>query len=149
MKCEDCQELLVEFIHRELDAARRGVLTQHLAGCGECARSCCQLQAEFDDISFALSEKPPAALRERIRGEVEKHFTPSWWRRALELVSHPIPAYGALTFAALPLVLWGVTTRSIPPSDPPAAGNKAPTAQETRVKHYDASSALGITTVLF
>ena len=146
MNCQACQELLVDHLHHELEDQRRARVHAHLADCGECARACCRLQAEFDDIADAHRVRAPAALRETIRTELEAHFAPPWWKRVGLLIAKPVPAYGALALAMLPILYLAspLATRSRA-----AASDHSAPAAEARIKGYDASTTLGAHTIVF
>ena len=145
MKCEDCQELLVEHLHRELGTRQRCAVTTHLGECGECATACCRLQTELDDIALALTEAPRPAVREALRARVEREFSPPWWKQAFAVLAHPVPAYGAVALAMLPLIIWGSPIDLLATESSSA---QTPNA-EARIKNYDASTALGMSTVIF
>ena len=151
MNCDDCQALLVEHLHRELRADHHESVDAHLATCGDCARAACRLRAELDDIAAAHFEEPPAALREALRSQVEVHFRPPWWKRGLSLLRRPVPAYGAVTLAlVMPLLLLASPLASSLRDEPSnSSSDPSRPSGEIRVKRYDASSSLGIATIIF
>jgi len=141
LNCERCESLLIAHLHRELDAETRSAVDGHLASCGSCARACCRLAAELSDIAFGdETDRPGPGVRESLRRNVEREFSPAWWKRMGGWFSRPVPAYGALALAALPLlylVSSFVAER--------AGGASSDAARETHLERYDAGSALSLT----
>lgn len=137
MSCEHCQDHLIDFAHRELDDAAYAAIAGHLAQCPECALEYCRLQADLQGIAAAHTDDAPrpevaAALRER----VAVAMTPPLWRRWTSPLLRPIPIYGAVLAAALPLVVWlAVALRASQPPSPPTAVSNDPT-----ITHYDATA---------
>lgn len=141
MKCERCLELLIEHAHGELDWVTRGAVSVHLGDCGDCATAYCRLEADIAGILDAHAQAPPAGVRERLRARVEQEFAPPWWRRALDTVTRPIPAYGALALSAVPFLIWLAAATSETKTDSEAAKAAASTP---RVEAYDATRLPGI-----
>lgn len=137
MSCEHCQDHLIDFAHRELDEPTHRTVASHLAQCADCALEYCRLQADMQGIAAAHTDDAPsphvaAALREKVAAAV----APSFPRRVLSSLRRPVPMYGALLAAAIPLAIWfamalGSSARS---TDPPS-----PTLGDPTITHYDAS----------
>lgn len=133
MRCDDCEALLIDHAHGELDPPTRAEVTRHLAGCPGCALAFCRLRADLDGVLAATAEAPPPAVRARLRAEVERSFRPSWRRRAWAAFARPVPAYALLVALALPAAAWlvaGRVSERPTPSGPP------------RVRGYDAAAPL-------
>lgn len=130
MNCEHYESLLIDHAHAELAPAEHAEVTRHLAACPACALASCRLRADLEGLLQATSEPAPAALRARLRAEVERSFRPSWPRRALAALARPVPAYALLAALALPGLLW-LFTRTPPPTITPP-----------RLHGYDAAAPL-------
>lgn len=137
MKCEDCQPLLIDHAHAELAAEARAEVGQHLAACPTCALEFCRLRADLDGVLLVASEAPPAALRLRLRAEVERTFRPPWWRRARAVVLRPVPAYALVVAAMVPALAWLAT--DLPRADP---GAQIPDTHPLHLGGYDAAEPL-------
>lgn len=133
MDCEQCDGSLIDHAHAELAPEVRAAVTRHLAECAACAVAFCRLRADLDGVLLAADAAPPAAVRQRLRAEVERSFRPTWWRRALAQVCRPVPAYVVLAALAIPAALWLAR----------AAGPSADTAAPApRLRGYDAAAPL-------
>ncbi|MEM6294625.1 MAG: zf-HC2 domain-containing protein [Myxococcota bacterium] len=136
MNCDQASEHLVEYHHDTLDPQTRDAMATHLASCGACARSYCRLQAELRGIGSAYAERPSAKARASLRKAVEAEFStapaPALWRA----LRRPVPVYGAVLAAIIPLALWMWS-----PSGSAAAEEPAPPAP-ARLHGYDATAPL-------
>lgn len=136
MKCEDCQPVLIDYAYAELAPDQRNAVTRHLTGCPGCALAFCRLRADLDGVLLVADEAPPAALRLRLRAEVERSFRPSWWRRAWAVVLRPVPAYALVVAALVPGLAWlasDVSGPRAPELTPPGP---------LHVRGYDAAAPL-------
>lgn len=104
--CSSCRDHLVEFAHDEVSDDSRVFVSTHLAACGECALAYCRLRADLGGISAAVDRPVPAALRAKVRRRVLRTLRPPWWRRIGAVCARPVPAYGAVALALLPVLLW-------------------------------------------
>lgn len=142
MKCERCESSMVEHVHGELDPALAREMAEHLGQCGPCATAYCRLRADLDGIVSAHAQAPRAGVREALRRRVEREFSPAWWRRVFAVVARPVPAYGALMVALIPVMLWMASAASherTTPSEDVRAAERA-TPAPARMRNYDASS---------
>lgn len=135
MDCEQCEEALIEYAHAELTPAARLEVTRHLAECTGCAVAFCRLRADLDGVLLAAGTAPPAAVRQRLRAEVERSFRPRWWRQALAQVRRPVPAYVVFAALAIPAVVWFM--RDLAPS-----GDSE--VEAPRLRGYDAAAPLAM-----
>jgi anti-sigma factor RsiW len=136
MKCEDCQPMLIDYAYAELAPDARAEATRHLTRCPACALAFCRLRADLDGVLLVAGEAPPAALRQRLRAEVERSFRPPWWRRAWAVVLRPVPAYALVVAALVPALGWLASDVS---------GVRAPDLDEPRplrMSGYDAAAPL-------
>ena len=106
MKCDQCQELLIEHAHGELDEPDRAAVSTHLGACGGCATAYCRLDADMIGIVAAHAQAPRPAVREALRKRVEAEFSPPWFSQLWQLWVRPVPVYGALVIGLLPALLW-------------------------------------------
>lgn len=134
MRCEDCDALLIDHAHGELDPPTRAAVTRHLASCPTCAVAFCRLRADLDGVLQATAEAPPPAVRARLRAEVERSFRPTWRRRAWTAFARPVPAYAVLAALAVPAVMWLVVTTRGP--------ERTPETGPPRLSGYDAAAPL-------
>jgi len=106
MRCETCQELLVDYHYGELERGPRAEVAEHLGACGACAVEYCRLHADLAGLGQSLGAGPRPEVGQALRARVERTFRPSWWRRLVRLGAAPIPAYqGALILVGL-LLVW-------------------------------------------
>ena len=106
MKCRACQDLLFEFVHDELGRETKGVVQGHLTSCQECALCFCRLQLEQAEMAAAWAQEPPDHVYPKLRSRIQRRLRPSWPRRLVTMARHPIPAYGLVLAATVPLLLW-------------------------------------------
>ena len=142
MKCEQCEDALIDYVHGELPDAESTAVASHLAQCSGCALSFCRLRADVQGIVSAYAEPPRpevgAALRARVAAQVESgsNSAPSLWSRIRRFVLAPVPAYGVAVAAALPLVVWGA---SVLTEDPAAADSDPIELKPAVIRDYDAT----------
>lgn len=80
VRCEDIQELLFDYMSRELGQARSVLVREHLRKCEACTRQAAEIQSTLDLFSNASKEE--ADLPSRLTDERRKNLY--WW------FSHPI-----------------------------------------------------------
>ncbi len=136
MNCDQAAELLVEHHHDTLDPKTRDAMAEHLASCGACARAYCRLQAELRGIGTAYAERPSSNVRASLRRAVEAEFSTAPAPRIWRALRRPVPVYGAVLAAVIPLALWMWS-----PSQPSAAEEPTPPAP-ARMHGYDATAPL-------
>lgn len=141
MNCERCESLLVDHAHGELGPADARAVAEHLGHCGACATAYCRLEADLGGIVSAHVETPRAAVRDAMRRRAEREFAPAWWRRSFGVLVRPVPAYGALMVALIPVLLWVASTARHDRAaiDETTHAETAPPAP-ARMRNYDASS---------
>jgi anti-sigma factor RsiW len=138
--------MLVDHAHGELDPAAAREVAEHLGHCGECATAYCRLQSDLGGIVSAHVETPRKDVRDALRRRVEREFAPAWWRRAIGVFVRPVPAYGALMVALIPVLLWVASTAKHEQPPLEEATHAESTHVETippapaRMRNYDASS---------
>lgn len=136
MNCDDCQDMLIDFAHRELDGEVHTRIAAHLTQCADCALEYCRLQADLHGIAVAHDDDAPGPhVRAALRARVAAAIAPSWWRRVAAPLRRPIPMYGALLAAAVPLAVWIATALGRPQPRPTPPASSAPT-----ITHYDATA---------
>lgn len=136
MNCNDCQDRLIDFAHDEIVGAAREPIAAHLAQCPDCALEYCRLQADLHGISAAHDEEAPRPhVRAALRARVAAAIAPPWWQRVARSLRRPIPMYGAVLAAAVPLAVWIATSlEQSPPMPAPVR------ASEPTITHYDATA---------
>ena len=80
VRCEDIQELLFDYMSRELGQARSVLVREHLRKCEACTRQAAEIQSTLDLLSNASKEETnaPSKLTDERRKKLY------WW------YSHPI-----------------------------------------------------------
>lgn len=116
MTCEDCGNLLLEYLFQELDAEARRDVAEHLTTCPTCAMEYCRLQADLDELEPGASNTPSVRVFESLSAQVRKEFRPSWLRRLGRVLAHPVPAYGASIVAVALMALWLVLAPGVSPN---------------------------------
>lgn len=130
MNCTQSQDLLIAFVHGELEPRKHRSLGEHLGTCPDCALQYTRLQLDLEGVWRAHASSPRPQVREALRERIRQEFAP-WWRRALGAWTRPVPAYGLVAALALPLIAWGVVSPhqvpprasldAVPPSQTPPA----------------------------
>jgi len=143
--CDDCTACLIDHVFGELDGSPGGdaaAVSAHLAQCSACALEFCRLRADLSGLADAVAQAPQPYVAARLRERVQAEFAPPWWRAALASLRRPIPAYGALAAAALPLAAWAVmhTAESSSPQSHKADAATRPVL----IEQYDASTVLRV-----
>ena len=138
MNCEDCKPHLIDHAFDELPAQTAQPVARHLAECADCALEFCRLRADLDGVAEAYQESPQPKVAQQLRARVQTEFAPPWWRRMLAPLRRPIPVYGALAAAVVPVAIW-IGIDSVP--------RRAATEQPTRerpvlIDAYDGSTVL-------
>lgn len=137
MNCDDALEKLSDHHHETLVAEEAVAVAEHLGACGTCAQAYCRLQAQLRGIGSAYAERPSAGMRTRLRASVQHEFSGKPSSGLVSFLRRPIPAYGAVLAAALPLVAW-LATR---PVEPERSGATQPPAP-ARIHDYGATVPL-------
>ncbi|MBL4687238.1 MAG: hypothetical protein JKY37_21760 [Nannocystaceae bacterium] len=106
MNCDECHPHLIDHAHDELSSAQVGPVSRHLAKCSSCALEFCQLRADLDGVAQVYNDSPGVQTAARLRHRIAAHFAPSRGQRVLRVLRRPIPAYGALAAAAVPIAIW-------------------------------------------
>lgn len=138
MTCDDCEPLLIDFAHGELDATQDARVAGHLGTCPACALEYCRLVADLRGIAVAHADAAPrpevaAALRSKVAAIVAR----PWWRRAIAPLGLRVPLYGALAAAAIPAALWLGAMRS--PVDRTPQTTPSPLPSSPTIDRYDAT----------
>lgn len=73
MKCEECLNIITEYVEGELDERTAGFITAHMAGCEACAKVYDKLQREQEMYAGFLSEvQESPALWSAVQASIEK-----------------------------------------------------------------------------
>ncbi len=142
MNCAQARPSLIDHLHGELSSSEHAELAEHLGGCAECAVQYCRLEAEVRGIGRVFSERPSSAMAGALREAVEREFSPRFPARILALLRRPVPAYGVLFAAMVPLLVWAVATGLFDPSSGAEPSRSRPTAAPARIRNYDASAPM-------
>ncbi len=137
MNCDDTLEKLSDHHHETLATDEAVAVAEHLGACGGCAQAYCRLQAQLRGIGAAFAERPSSRTRAALRAAVAAEFTPKRTQGLFSFLRRPVPAYGAVLAAALPLVAW-LATRPVEPKAIDAAQPPAP----ARIHDYGATVPL-------
>jgi len=138
MNCEQCKPHLIDHAFGELPAATAQPVARHLAECPDCALEFCRLRADLDGVAEAYQESPEPQVAQQLRARVKSEFAPPWWQRMLAPLRRPVPVYGALAAAVLPVAIW-IGIESVPRR----AHTDQPTPQRSvLIDAYDASTVL-------
>jgi anti-sigma factor RsiW len=105
MSCESCRELLLDLLLGELDERTAGDTSAHVGECPACAVAYARLHLDLAGLAPACEAEPSEHARTELRARIERNFA-SPRARALSWMRRPVPAYGLLAAAMLPLVVW-------------------------------------------
>ena len=138
MNCEACKPHLIDHAFDELPADTAQPVARHLAECADCALEFCRLRADLDGVAEAYQESPGSEVAQQLRARVKAEFAPPLWQRVLAPLRKPIPVYGALAAAVVPVAIW-IGIESVPRR----AHIDQPTPQRSvLIDAYDASTVL-------
>lgn len=70
MSCEECRELLWEYLAQELTKEEADFVTSHLKECGDCQEDAKQLQKIMDSIKSLPEEELPQGYHEELMGKL-------------------------------------------------------------------------------
>jgi anti-sigma factor RsiW len=105
MDCKLIETDLYAYTFGTLSDERAAELDTHLYGCRSCLASFLSFKHHLERGVLTAVEKPSAAMKKRLRDEVERTFRPSLWQRARRWMGRPIPFYQGLCAASLALIL--------------------------------------------
>jgi anti-sigma factor RsiW len=140
MMCRDCLDQLIDYAHGELPLDAAGALARHLAACSACALEYCRLQADLQGILEAHDEAPRPRVFHALRRRVAREVAPPWWKRTLRPLLRPVPMYGAVLAAVVPIAIWAASAASRPHA-PPTETHPAASRGAT-LTDYDATAVL-------
>jgi anti-sigma factor RsiW len=175
MQCTDINELMMDFIYRELETKREDEFRAHLASCARCGSELASLERTRHALRELPDAEPPAAVTARLLHEAAKRVPRKAAREEearggllswLSGLFRPVIAHPAWAAAASLVILVGVVylresgvISSRPQSSPPSvearqekhAGDKAaalaPTsAAEKNMPEGQATAATGAVT---
>ena len=77
MKCEEIQQLLFEYMTRELGQGRSDIVREHIRKCDKCRKEAAEIQAVFDVLRTASKSETgiPEHLSEDRRARIFRAFT--------------------------------------------------------------------------
>jgi len=141
MDCTRCDELLIDYYFGELDRASSSAITEHLAGCGQCAIAHFKLHDSLRHFDAVHRQAPRAQVHQKLRQQVARQFRPPWYRRLLRLSALPIPAYQTVLLLLGVLLIWTLLGRGgpLPGFFPRTSGSPS-----TLIEAYDASRPVQI-----
>ena len=109
MRCEEFRDLLPEVLDGEIDAADRGLVEAHIAGCPACAEEFRRLNETWTRLGLLTAERPSPALSERFYAALEAETAKKRPRPSLAGAWAALRLRPAFRFgAALLLVAAGV-----------------------------------------
>ena len=79
--CTDIQDVLFDYMARELGPARSDLVRQHLRRCPDCQRAAAEIQGTLDLIRRTSAEEAP---------RFPEHLSEDRRRRMLRAVTHPV-----------------------------------------------------------
>lgn len=79
--CTDIQEVLFDYMARELGAARSDLVRRHLRKCPDCQRAAADMQATLDLLRQTSREDA---------ARIPEHLTAERRRRMIRAVTHPV-----------------------------------------------------------
>ena len=135
MKCEDCKELMLEYLYEELDAPVRADFERAIQGCPECLQELEELQSLMKGFDTWEPAEVPGKLHNdilrasRVQAEEFAKAAQPWWSKIFTA-----PAIGALAAAAAVVV---ASTFALNGFNPEPAGSDSgpatPSASEPEV----------------
>jgi predicted anti-sigma-YlaC factor YlaD len=126
MRCEDISDKLPDYLARDIDAAQRAAIEQHLEGCAVCRSEAAGLESTWQMLGEIPAPQPDSqAMRARIDASIERErFAASRSHaaapRRLQWNNPWLAACAASLVLALG-VLLGRSTGTAPPAQPEVA----------------------------
>lgn len=141
MNCDECKSHLIDHAYGELPPGDAAPVARHLSECSACALEFCRLRADLDGVTQAHVQSPAPSVAHRLRTRVQAHFAPPWWRRAAVIFSKPVPVYGAMAAAVVPLAVWLGINAAV---DTTQVDRPRPPAGPALIEDYDATNVLRV-----
>src|SRR6185295_758574 len=103
MKCEDCLELLEEYLDGELPAPDQAQVREHLIACSDCSASFAELTAEQELFARydAHVEVPPFLWTRIAAHTVAESNGNGWYRRVMAIFASPVASAIAVLLLAI------------------------------------------------
>jgi len=123
MKCEDCLELLEEYLDGELPAPDQAQVGEHLIACSDCSASFAELTAEQELFALydAHVEVPPFLWTRVAAHTVAESNGNGWYRRVMAIFASPVVSAIAVLLLAIAVGLVYVISRQ--PAPKPTVAN--------------------------
>ncbi|MDN5284932.1 MAG: repeat protein [Mucilaginibacter sp.] len=83
MKCEQYQDLFTDYMNKQLTAAGRADLEQHVAGCNDCARELALLKNIWDQLGELKAPEPSAHAKVRFQAMLDTYTASVTEKRSL------------------------------------------------------------------
>ncbi len=80
LKCDEIQDLLLDYMSRQLGDARSVIVREHLRKCEKCSAEASEIQNTLDLLRKASAEEP----------ELPDHLTDRRKKRILRVIIHPV-----------------------------------------------------------
>jgi len=150
MKCEDCLELLEEYLDGELAAPDQAQVGEHLIACSDCSASFAELTAEQELFALydAHVEVPPFLWTRIAAHTVDEGNGASngWYRRVMAIFASPVVSAIAVLLLAIAVGLVYVISRQPAPKPTVAEKPNDPTLPRNATDPNQAGGPKAITT---
>ena len=150
MKCEDCLELLEEYLDGELPAPDQAQVGEHLIACSDCSASFAELTAEQELFALydAHVEVPPFLWTRIAAHTVDEGSGASngWYRRVMAIFASPVASAIAVLLLAIAVGLVYVISRQPAPKPTVAEKPNDPTLPRNGTDPNQAGGPKAITT---
>ncbi len=80
LKCDEVQDLLLDYMSRQLGDARSAIINKHLRKCEKCRAEASEIQNTLDLLHKASAEE----------AEISDHLTEQRKKRILRVIIHPV-----------------------------------------------------------
>lgn len=130
MNCADMESALLDYHFAVGSQEWRDTVWAHLRACAACARMYLDLKHDIDS-GEGMQKRPRAAIREKLRAEVETLFRPGLFAELRRYLAQPTPRYRALLAMAASAVLVLTAGALLPDRGPKKPGREW--AQEHRL----------------
>lgn len=132
MDCTLIEDRLVAYHLAAVEDEEREAIDAHLLGCTECLRAYLRCKHQLEQ---GTRIKPSAALRARLRGDVERLVRPTGFARVQLFLRRPIPLYQG--FAAAAAIAIVVAAALSLPSRPATEATSAPALRSAGSQRID------------
>jgi hypothetical protein len=98
MKCDEVEEVIIDYLDNELDAGRKMEIEKHLETCEHCLEEMMEIQKVLNSISYDEMKNPDESLRINFYHMLHEEITKYKNMTSSSFLQHPVPWYNRNLF---------------------------------------------------